>query len=135
MSIVQDAQRFPVTAVMIIGAVAAVLAEASGRSIDHLMLLPGTALTGPWRLVTCVLPHGGPFHLVFNVYWIWMLGRIIESRLGSPSTAVLSLLCAVAASGLEAALMHSRNQPMKKRISRASMIPKKRGSWRPRAYT
>lgn len=107
MSIVQDAQRFPVTAVMIIGAVAAVLAEASGRSIDHLMLLPGTALTEPWRLVTCVLPHGGPFHLVFNVYWIWMLGRIIESRLGSPSTAVLTLLCAVAASGLEAALMHS----------------------------
>ncbi|MDG1985961.1 MAG: hypothetical protein P8M11_15515, partial [Planctomycetota bacterium] len=63
----QDAQRFPVTAVMIIGAVAAVLADVSGRSIEHLMLIPGLALSEPWRLVTCVLPHGGAFHLLFNV--------------------------------------------------------------------
>ncbi|MDG1490877.1 MAG: rhomboid family intramembrane serine protease [Planctomycetota bacterium] len=103
----QDAQRFPVTAVMIIGAVAAVLADVSGRSIEHLMLIPGLALSEPWRLVTCVLPHGGAFHLLFNVYWIWMLGRVIESRMGTPATAVLTLLCAIAASGLEAAMMHS----------------------------
>ncbi|MDB2576388.1 rhomboid family intramembrane serine protease [Planctomycetota bacterium] len=107
MSLIQDAQRFPVTAVMIVGAVAAVLADASGRSIEHLMLVPGLALSEPWRLVTCILPHGGAFHLLFNVYWIWMLGRVIESRMGSPVTAVLTVLCAIAASGLEAAMMHS----------------------------
>lgn len=107
MSIVQDAQRFPITAVMIVGAVAAVLAEASGRSVEHLMLLPGTALSEPWRLVTCVLPHGGPLHLVFNVYWIWMLGRVIEARLGSPRTAALSVAAALSASGLEAAMGHN----------------------------
>lgn len=107
MSLFQDAQRFPVSAVMIIGAIAAVLAEASGRSVEHLMLIPGLALSEPWRLVTCILPHGGAFHLLFNVYWIWMLGRVIESRMGSAATAVLTLLCAIAASGLEAAMMHS----------------------------
>ncbi|MDC3307211.1 rhomboid family intramembrane serine protease [bacterium] len=107
MSLIQDAQRFPVTAVMIVGAIAAFLADASGRSVEHLMLLPSLALSEPWRLVTCILPHGGPFHLLFNVYWVWMLGRVIESRMGSPVTAVLTVICAIAASGLEAAMMHS----------------------------
>ncbi len=37
----------------------------------------------PWRLVTSALPHGGVLHLMFNVYWLWTFGSVLEERWGS----------------------------------------------------
>ena len=28
-----------------------------------------------WRLITDVLPHVNPIHLLFNVVWLWTFGR------------------------------------------------------------
>lgn len=36
-----------------------------------------------WGLLGCVFIHGGIMHLVFNCYWIWLLGRLLERELGS----------------------------------------------------
>ena len=47
-----------------------------------------------WRFFTSVLPHGNIFHLLFNVYWLWMFGRAIESVIGSVRFTGLVLLVA-----------------------------------------
>jgi GlpG protein len=35
-----------------------------------------------WRLFTPCLLHGGFFHILFNMIWVWYLGRQIEQRAG-----------------------------------------------------
>jgi GlpG protein len=42
-----------------------------------------------WRLVTPIFLHGDVIHLLFNLTWIYALGRLIEARKG---TAVLLML-------------------------------------------
>ncbi len=37
----------------------------------------------PWRLVTSMFLHGGMIHLLFNVYALFLLGRLVEQMLGS----------------------------------------------------
>lgn len=41
-----------------------------------------TALFQPWRMVTYIFLHGGIFHLLFNMLWLWWLGRAVEETLG-----------------------------------------------------
>lgn len=39
-------------------------------------------VTQPWRLITYMFLHGGFFHLLFNMLWLWWMGRAVEERLG-----------------------------------------------------
>ncbi|MDP2334996.1 MAG: rhomboid family intramembrane serine protease [Bacteroidota bacterium] len=36
----------------------------------------------PYQLVTHMFMHGGPMHLVFNMFALWMFGRVLESVWG-----------------------------------------------------
>ena len=48
-----------------------------------------------WRLWTAMFLHGGPAHLFFNVYGLFVLGRIVEPVLGAPR-----FLCVYLCAGL-----------------------------------
>jgi membrane associated rhomboid family serine protease len=47
-----------------------------------------------WRLVTSIFPHLSILHLVFNIYWLWVFGTILEAVYGHLKTAALILLFA-----------------------------------------
>ena len=49
-----------------------------------------------WRLVTPILLHFDPLHLLFNGLMLWQLGRLVEARLGTVSLLLQVLLYAVA---------------------------------------
>ncbi len=49
----------------------------------------GTAITQPWRFVTYMFLHGGGFHLLFNMLWLWWMGRSVEEAVGPRTFAVL----------------------------------------------
>jgi GlpG protein len=48
-----------------------------------------------WRLFTPVLIHFGPWHLLFNMLWLFQLGSMIESRRGSVRFALLTIALAI----------------------------------------
>lgn len=50
-----------------------------------------TALFQPWRAVTYMFLHGGAFHLIFNMLWLWWMGRAVEQSLGPRTFSVIFL--------------------------------------------
>jgi membrane associated rhomboid family serine protease len=45
----------------------------------------------PWRFITYIFLHGSPFHLIFNLLWLWWMGRPVEERIGPRSFTTLFL--------------------------------------------
>jgi len=50
-----------------------------------------TTLFQPWRLVTYMFLHGGIFHILFNMLWLWWMGRSVEQTLGPRTFTVIYL--------------------------------------------
>lgn len=48
---------------------------------------PSTLITQPWRLITYMFTHSllNPFHFIFNMLWLWWMGRPVEETIGSHS--------------------------------------------------
>ena len=47
-----------------------------------------------WRLFVNTLHHGSPLHLIFNLLWLFILGRVFERELGSWRTLGFVILAA-----------------------------------------
>lgn len=81
-----NALRFPVTIVLIAISIAASLPSVGGNGVfaPFLIATPGTPafseiLGGEvWRVLTPIFLHFGPLHLLFNMMWLWDLGRALE---------------------------------------------------------
>ena len=65
---------------------------------------PYTALTQPWRIITYMFLHGGPFHLIFNMLWLWWMGRMVEETIGSRSFSVIYFGAGIGGALLQVAL-------------------------------
>ena len=48
---------------------------------------PVTAITQPWRLFSYMFTHSllNPFHFIFNMLWLWWMGRPVEETVGAHS--------------------------------------------------
>jgi membrane associated rhomboid family serine protease len=72
--------------------------------IGRFVILPIAFRREPWRLFLSIFPHIGFFHLVFNVYWLWVLGTVLEEVFGHAKTAALIVLFAVVSMAAEYAI-------------------------------
>jgi membrane associated rhomboid family serine protease len=60
------------------------LDQVSGRLLSSLMAYNSIVLpTQPWRIVTSLFVHSGIFHIAFNMWALWIFGRMLENLLGS----------------------------------------------------
>lgn len=57
-----------------------------------------------WRLVTSIFPHVNVLHLVFNLYWLWVFGTLIERTYAHLKTAFLIVLIAFSSGAWEYAV-------------------------------
>jgi len=54
-----------------------------------------------WQLLTSIFPHLDILHLAFNLYWLWILGTVVERVYGHGKTVLLILLFAVGSNALD----------------------------------
>ncbi|MEN8161196.1 MAG: rhomboid family intramembrane serine protease [Myxococcota bacterium] len=86
---------------------------------------PGTAIPlGPgaacvidadpsWRTaVTHMFLHGGWFHLIFNLWFLWVFGDNVEDAMGGARFVVFYVVCGIAAFATQAATNPSSAIPM-----------------------
>ena len=55
----------------------------------------------PWRLLTSTLLHAGWVHLIFNIYWLFRLGVVVEACVGGLAASALMVLVGLGASAGE----------------------------------
>ena len=56
-----------------------------------------TGLFSPYQLVTHMFAHGGFFHILFNMYALWLFGAVLEKTWGSKRFLIFYLVCGLAA--------------------------------------
>ncbi len=100
-----DARQYPVIAGICLVAIAVTLAWWM-KWADISMLLDNVEIQRGqlWRLLTDIFPHLTVTHLIFNLYWTWIFGTVIEARLGHRKTLLVILLLGVGSSAAQFAL-------------------------------
>lgn len=69
--------------------------------------------TPQWEtLVTSMFMHGGWFHLIGNMWFLWIFGNNVEDSMGRVRFAVFYLLCGFAAAAAQIAVNPSSTIPM-----------------------
>jgi GlpG protein len=88
-------RRRPVTVAMI--AISVVLAFAEDvLPVDYLMFwMPAIQQGQVWRLITPIFLHGGLLHLLFNMWWMYDLGTLVETQLRTLRYVALLLVIAL----------------------------------------
>jgi membrane associated rhomboid family serine protease len=72
--------------------------------VSFLMNDPHVAHGQLWRLFTSTLLHADFLHLLFNLFWTWTFGTLVERVYGPVVTAAILLTLAVSSSAFEYAL-------------------------------
>ena len=54
-----------------------------------------------WRLFTPVLLHGGFLHILFNMLWLWLLGRQVEERVKKWQYLLMTIIIAIVSNTLQ----------------------------------
>jgi len=76
----------------------------SGKDLSFLYVYSDTGHVQPWGLLTSIFPHVDLIHLLFNLYWLWVFGTLVEAVYGPARTAAIMVLFAVGSSAAEFAL-------------------------------
>jgi membrane associated rhomboid family serine protease len=100
----KDIPKYPVISGVAFIAIVVTLTWWTGANISPLFETAEIRRGQLWRLVTSIFPHLDILHLVFNLYWLWILGTIAERVYGHLRTALLIFLLAVGSNSLDFAV-------------------------------
>jgi membrane associated rhomboid family serine protease len=100
----QDWLKYPVTSGVAALAIFASAAKFGGMDVSFLNMYSNSWHVQTWGLITSVFPHGDPIHLIFNLYWLWVFGTLVEAVYGPVRTAAIMFLFAVGSSAAEFAI-------------------------------
>jgi len=96
-------ERTPIVSYAILGVTVVVsflALQSEGVGLGSLLMLDKARLAAGewWRLLSPVLVHGSILHLAFNMYFLYLVGPLVEQLYGSARFLLLYLLTAATAS-------------------------------------
>ncbi len=97
---------YPITVGVAALAVVATVGWQNGADIQRLMMSSELCWQQPWRLLTPTLFHVNLIHLIFNLYWLWVFGTLVEDQFGHAATLGIFALFAAGSEGAEYGLLH-----------------------------
>ena len=68
-----------------------------------------SGLFKPYQLITCMFAHGGIFHILFNMYALWLFGSSLERLWGPKKFLIFYFICGIA-SGLTQMFLVSQGE-------------------------
>jgi len=71
-----------------------------GLVTAYLGLQPRVLEVVPWTPITALFTHGGIFHLLLNMFSLWVIGRILEPAIGRGRFLALYLIAGLGGSAL-----------------------------------
>jgi len=93
--------KYPVIVAVSVAAVGVTVAWYSGVNLSFIFESAEIRRGQLWRLLTSVFPHLGVLHLVFNLYWLWILGTVVERVFGHAKTGLLLAFFAIGSNSLD----------------------------------
>lgn len=66
------------------------------------LFYPTSSMFHLWQIVTHMFMHGGFWHILFNMYTLWMFGSVLERMIGEKKFLIFYFVC-----GLGAVALHT----------------------------
>jgi len=102
---------------------ASMLLKGKGIDLDEYLGLHYWKSPGfyPHQLITYMFMHGGFMHLLFNMFALWMFGRVLEGVWGSKRFLIYYMVTGIGAGVIQLLVAHFRLMPMLSEISQEDM--------------
>jgi membrane associated rhomboid family serine protease len=100
-------------AVFIIQSAVASFTSYNGWMLAHFGMTPVYFIRAfhLWQPVTYMFMHGGLFHLLMNMFVLWMFGMDVERRMGSRTFAIFYFFCGIGAGLLTCVFLRNWDIP------------------------
>ena len=84
------------------------------------MFYPTSPYFHVWQIITHMFMHGGFWHILFNMYTLWMFGSVLERMIGERKFLIFYFVCGLGAAALHTGVEYLQVQGFMKAIADGS---------------
>jgi len=85
------------------------------------LFYPGSQYFRIWQPVTHMFMHGGFWHILFNMYTLWMFGSVLERMIGERKFLIFYFVCGLGAAALHTGVQWIEAQSLMSALGNGSM--------------
>ena len=84
------------------------------------MFYPTSPYFHVWQIITHMFMHGGFWHILFNMYTLWMFGSVLERMIGERKFLIFYFVCGLGAAALHTGVEYLQVQGFMKAMAEGS---------------
>ena len=84
------------------------------------MFYPASQYFHVWQILTHMFMHGGFWHILFNMYTLWMFGSVLERMIGERKFLIFYFVCGLGAVALHTGVEYLQAQSYMNAIAEGS---------------